>query len=114
MSLLFTPPPADGLAQRVAPVGQIPESEADFALRLLTVGLVACRADLRRRAAVEAREGIGVLNDGLFPEHGVFLELRTAISTGDVLVTPDAAELATGRAIAAAEELAQMARHQIL
>ncbi len=62
------------------------------------------------RAAVEMREGVGVLNDGLLPEHGVFLEVRTALNTGEVLVTPDGDELATGRAVAVAEQLERAAR----
>ncbi len=62
------------------------------------------------RAAYELREAVGILNDGLLPEHGVFLEVRTAVATGEVLVTPDAAELATGQAVARAETLERGAR----
>jgi len=75
----------------------VPASHEDDALRAV-------------RAAVEMREGVGVLNDGLLPEHGVFLEVRTALNTGEVLVTPDGDELATGRAVAVAEQLERAAR----
>jgi DNA-binding SARP family transcriptional activator len=57
------------------------------------------------RAAAELREGIGVLNDGLVPEHAVFLEVRTGLDTGEVLVTPNGDTPATGRAVAGAEQL---------
>jgi DNA-binding SARP family transcriptional activator len=57
------------------------------------------------RAAVELREGIGVLNDGLLPEAGVFLELLTAVNTGEVLVALDGEDLATGRAVSLAKRL---------
>ena len=50
------------------------------------------------RAAFEMRERVGVLNDGLLPEHGLFLELRSAVATGEVLVKPGSEELVTGRA----------------
>ena len=62
------------------------------------------------RAAHELRAGVGVLNDGLLSEHGVFLELRTAVTTGEVLVTPDSDELATGRPLVEAERLERGAR----
>ena len=62
------------------------------------------------RAAAEFRQGIGALNDGLLPEHGVFLEVRTAVATGEVLVTPDADEIATGRPVTSADELERAAR----
>jgi DNA-binding SARP family transcriptional activator len=58
------------------------------------------------RAAVELREGVGVLNDGLLPEHGLYLEVRTAVNTGEVLVGPDDEDL-TGRAVTVAEQLAR-------
>jgi DNA-binding SARP family transcriptional activator len=60
------------------------------------------------RSAAELREGIGILNDGLLTEHGVFLEVSTAVETGEVLVTAD--ELATGRPVSAAEGLERRAR----
>jgi DNA-binding SARP family transcriptional activator/class 3 adenylate cyclase len=62
------------------------------------------------RAAYELRELVGVLNDGLLSEHGVFLEVRTGVATGEVLVTPDANELATGQAVARAETLERGAK----
>jgi len=62
------------------------------------------------RAAHELRVAVGVVNDGLLSEHGVFLEVRTALATGEVLVTPDSSELATGRAVARAEALERGAR----
>jgi DNA-binding SARP family transcriptional activator len=62
------------------------------------------------RAAIELREGVSALNDGLLPEHGVFLELRTALDTGEVLVQPESDDLATGRAVTGAEELERRAR----
>ena len=62
------------------------------------------------RAAAELRDGVGLLNDGLLPEHGVFLEVQTAIDTGDVLVTQAEGELATGRPVTAADELERSAR----
>ena len=73
----------------------IPTAHEDDALRAV-------------RAAVELREAIGLLNDGLFPEHGVFLELRIGIDTGEVLATGDA-ERPTGRAVAGAELLERAA-----
>jgi DNA-binding SARP family transcriptional activator len=62
------------------------------------------------RAAFELREGVSALNDGLLPEHGVFLELRTAVATGEVLVQPDAEDLVTGRAVSVAERHERTAR----
>jgi DNA-binding SARP family transcriptional activator len=62
------------------------------------------------RAAVELREGVGALNDGLLPEHGVFLELRTGITTGEVLVQPEGDDVVTGRAVSVAETLEREAR----
>jgi DNA-binding SARP family transcriptional activator len=75
----------------------VPEAHEDDALRAV-------------RAAFELRERVGVLNDGLLPEHGVFLELRSAAATGEVLVTPETDELATGRAVSEAEQLERGAR----
>ena len=80
---------------------------------LAVFGVPAAQEDDAERAlhaAAEIREGIGTLNDGLLPEHGVFLELRSGICTGEVLVRPDGEDLATGRAVATAEELARLAR----
>jgi DNA-binding SARP family transcriptional activator len=57
------------------------------------------------RAAAELREAVGVLNDGLLPEHGVFLEVTTALSTGEALVGTDDEDPATGRAVALAQRL---------
>jgi predicted ATPase len=62
------------------------------------------------QAAAEIRQGVGALNDGLLPEHGVFLEVRSAVATGEVLVTPDAGEIATGRPVTAADDLERAAR----
>jgi hypothetical protein len=62
------------------------------------------------RAAVDARDGIGVLNDGLFPELGIFLEVRMAANTGEVLVAPERDDLATGRPVTVAEQLQRDAR----
>ena len=92
----------EGVSARVAgetalAVFGVPTSHEDDALRAL-------------RAAHDLREAVGVLNDGLLPEHGVFLEARTAVATGEVLVTPGESELVTGRPVAAADEL-QRAAH---
>jgi DNA-binding SARP family transcriptional activator len=62
------------------------------------------------RAAVELREGVGVLNDGLLPEAGVFLELRIGLSTGEVLADPGADDVATGHAVEVAERLEREAK----
>ena len=62
------------------------------------------------RAAHELRDGIGVLNDGLLPEHGVFLEVRTAVTTGESSSHLRRHELATGRPVATAEELERAAK----
>ncbi|HET7743144.1 MAG TPA: BTAD domain-containing putative transcriptional regulator [Gaiellaceae bacterium] len=62
------------------------------------------------RAATELREAVGVLNDGLLPEHGVFLEVTTALSTGEALVGTAAEDPATGRAVAVAERLGRAAQ----
>jgi DNA-binding SARP family transcriptional activator len=74
----------------------VPTSHEDDALRAV-------------RAAHDLREAVGILNDGLLPEHGVFLEARIAVATGEVLVTPGESELVTGRPVAAAEELQRAA-----
>ena len=83
--------------ETVLAVFGVPAAHEDDALRAV-------------RAAHELRDGIGVLNDGLLPEHGVFLEVRTAVTTGEVLVTPEGDELATGRPVATAEELERAAK----
>ena len=91
--------------------GGVTRVEAGRALAVF--GLPVVREDdaLRAvRAAAELRDGIGLLNDGLLPEHGVFLEVQTAIDTGDVLVTHAEGELATGRPVTAADELERSAR----
>ena len=80
---------------RALAVFGVPTTHEDDALRAV-------------RAANEIREGVGVLNDGLLPEHGVFLEVSTALDTGEVLVTAE--ELATGRPVSAAEELERATR----
>lgn len=84
---------------------------ADGAVQAVFGLLVAHEDDALRgiRAAVELRDGIGVLNDGLLPEQGVFLEVRTGVSTGEALVTPARDQLATGRAVATAQELERAA-----
>ena len=92
----------EGISERLAgdavlAVFGVPVSHEDDGLRAV-------------RAAVEMREGIGVLNDGLFPEHGVFLEVRTALNTGEVLVGADGEDLATGRAVTVAEQLEREAQ----
>ena len=82
---------------RALAVFGVPATHEDDALRAV-------------RAAVEIRASAGVLNDGLLPEHGVFLEVRIAIETGEALVTPGDDEIATGRPITAADELERAAR----
>ena len=82
---------------RALAVFGVPATHEDDALRAV-------------RAATEIREGVGLLNDGLLPEHGVFLEARIAIETGEVLFTPGDAEVATGRPVTAVDELARTAR----
>jgi DNA-binding SARP family transcriptional activator len=84
---------ADGVTQAIF---GLPSAHEDDALRGV-------------RAAVELREGIGVVNDGLLLELGVFLEVQIGVSTGEVLVTPERQQLATGRAVTAARELERMA-----
>jgi DNA-binding SARP family transcriptional activator len=58
------------------------------------------------RAAFDVRSAIGVLNDALLPQHGVFLELRAAVETGEVLVG-DGGESPTGPPVARARDLAR-------
>ena len=57
------------------------------------------------RAAVDMRQAIADLNDELVAERGVFLQTRTGIDTGEVLVTED--PVPTGRPIAASRRLAR-------
>lgn len=83
--------------ERVLAVFGFPATHEDDALRAV-------------RAAVELREGVGALNDGLLSEHGVFLEARSAVTFGEVLVTPEGEELATGRPIVEARQLERQAR----
>jgi DNA-binding SARP family transcriptional activator len=91
--------------------GGVARVEAGRALAVFGVPIVREDDALRAvRAAAELRDGIGVLNDGLLPEHGVFLEVRTAIDTGEVLVTQAEGELATGRPVTTADELERSAR----
>ena len=91
--------------------GGVARVESGRALAVFGVPVVREDDALRAvRAAAELRDGIGLLNDGLLPEHGVFLEVQTAIDTGDVLVTQAEGELATGRPVTAADELERSAR----
>ena len=91
--------------------GGVARVESGRAIAVFGVPVVREDDALRAvRAAAELRDGIGVLNDGLLPEHGVFLEVRTAIDTGEVLVTQAEGELATGRPVTAADELERSAR----
>ena len=75
----------------------IPAAHEDDALRAV-------------RAALDMREAVGVLNDGLLPEHGTFLEVRAAVNTGEALVGTTPEDLATGRAVTIAVALASGAR----
>ena len=61
------------------------------------------------RAAVEMRQGIGILNDGLLPDHGVFLEVRIGMETGEALITPEGDDIATGRPVIVADEIERAA-----
>ena len=91
--------------------GGVVRSEAGRALAVFGVPVTQENDALRAvRAAAEFRASAGVLNDGLLPEHGVFLEVRIAIETGEALVTPGDDEIATGRPITAADELERSAR----
>ena len=56
------------------------------------------------RAAIEMRQAIADLNDELVAERGVFLQTRTGIDTGEVLVTED--PVPTGRPVATGRRLA--------
>ena len=102
---------ANRVSSAVERHGGIARSESGRALAVFGVPTANEDDALRAvRAATEIREGVGVLNDGLLPEHGVFLEVRAAIDTGEALVTPDDAEIATGRPITGADEVERSAR----
>ncbi len=60
------------------------------------------------RAAHELHQAIGLLNDELSQSHGVTLELRTGVNTGEV-VTGTHERLATGDAVNVAARLQQLA-----
>jgi predicted ATPase len=55
------------------------------------------------------RSRVGVLNDGLLLEHGVFIEARAAVNTGEALVGTTGGDLATGRTVSVAEQLGSAA-----
>ncbi|HEU5264891.1 MAG TPA: BTAD domain-containing putative transcriptional regulator, partial [Gaiellaceae bacterium] len=59
------------------------------------------------RAALDIRMGIGVLNERLVREHGVGLEVRIGIESGEVVATPTDARqrLVTGEAVGVASKL---------
>ena len=61
------------------------------------------------RAAVELRDGLAELNDGLDRDFGTTLELRIGVNTGEV-VTGTEERLATGDAVNVAARLEQAAR----
>jgi class 3 adenylate cyclase/tetratricopeptide (TPR) repeat protein len=61
------------------------------------------------RAAVELRDGLGDLNDGLLRDYGTTLELRIGVNTGEV-VTGTEERLATGDAVNVAARLEQAAQ----
>ncbi len=60
------------------------------------------------RAAHELHQALGLLNDELSRSHGVALELRTGVNTGEV-VTGTEERLATGDAVNVAARLQQLA-----
>jgi class 3 adenylate cyclase len=76
----------------------IPVSHEDDALRAA-------------RAALDIRTGIAALNDRLVQDHGVGLEVRIGIETGEVVATPTEARqrLVTGEAVGIASRLEQAA-----
>ncbi|MGH3064949.1 MAG: AAA family ATPase, partial [Gaiellaceae bacterium] len=58
------------------------------------------------RAALDIRMGMAVLNERLVREHGIGLEVRIGIETGEVVATPtDARRLVTGEAVGIASKL---------
>ena len=61
------------------------------------------------RAAVELRDGLGDLNEGLLRDYGTTLELRIGVNTGEV-VTGTEERLATGDAVNVAARLEQAAQ----
>ena len=76
----------------------IPVSHEDDALRAA-------------RAALDIRVGIAALNEQLAQQHGVGLEIRIGIETGEVVATPTDARqrLVTGEAVGIAAKLEQAA-----
>jgi predicted ATPase len=60
------------------------------------------------RASIELREAVAALNEQLVAGRGVYLEPRTGLATGEVLVSGD--PLPTGRAVAVARGLADAGR----
>jgi DNA-binding SARP family transcriptional activator len=76
----------------------IPVSHEDDALRAA-------------RAALDVKAGIAALNEQLVREHGIGLEIRAGIETGEVVATPTDARqrLVTGEAVGIAAKLQQSA-----
>ena len=76
----------------------VPQQHEDDALRAV-------------RAAVELRQGISGLNEDLQRDHGVAIQIRTAINTGEVVAGHSASgePFATGHAINAAMKLHESA-----
>jgi DNA-binding SARP family transcriptional activator/tetratricopeptide (TPR) repeat protein len=76
----------------------IPVSHEDDALRAA-------------RAALDAKAGIAALNQQLVREHGIGLEIRVGLETGEVVATPTDARqrLVTGEAVGIAAKLEQSA-----
>ena len=77
----------------------IPVSHEDDALRAA-------------RAALDIRVGIAALNEQLVQQHGVGLEVRIGIETGEVVATPTDARqrLVTGEAVGIASKLEAVGR----
>ena len=61
------------------------------------------------RAALEAKAGIAALNEQLVRDHGIGLEIRVGLETGEVVATPTDARqrLVTGEAVGVASRLEQ-------